>query len=80
VGARPQRHERLVSRAGRDGSGVVFKLNERGQETVLYNFAGGADGVYSEASVVMDGTAISMALPALAGTVNSDQYIVRPEV
>jgi uncharacterized repeat protein (TIGR03803 family) len=40
---------------GADYSGVVFKLNTAGQETVLYTFTGGADGGYPYAGVVLDG-------------------------
>jgi len=36
--------------------GVVFKMTESGQETVLYNFAGGTDGANPEASLLMDST------------------------
>jgi uncharacterized repeat protein (TIGR03803 family) len=34
--------------------GVVFKMTQSGQETVLYNFAGGEDGANPEASLLMD--------------------------
>jgi uncharacterized repeat protein (TIGR03803 family) len=34
---------------------VVFKLDPAGNETVLYQFAGGADGRYPNAGVVLDG-------------------------
>jgi hypothetical protein len=33
---------------------VVFKLDRRGKETVLYSFTGGADGAESFASVIRD--------------------------
>lgn len=40
---------------GTDGAGTVFKVNASGQETVLYNFTGGADGGFPlEASLVRD--------------------------
>jgi uncharacterized repeat protein (TIGR03803 family) len=34
--------------------GIVFKLDTTGQETVLYNFTGGADGGYPYAGLVLD--------------------------
>jgi uncharacterized repeat protein (TIGR03803 family) len=34
--------------------GTVFKLDSSGQETVLYNFTGGADGGYPEGNLIMD--------------------------
>ncbi len=36
------------------GAGVVFKLDSAGQETVLYNFTGGADGGNPYAGVIRD--------------------------
>jgi uncharacterized repeat protein (TIGR03803 family) len=39
---------------GSDGSGVVFKLDRTGKETVLYNFSGGADGGFPAADLVRD--------------------------
>ncbi|HEV2380969.1 MAG TPA: choice-of-anchor tandem repeat GloVer-containing protein [Terriglobia bacterium] len=36
------------------GCGVVFKLDPSGNETVLYNFSGGADGAYPYAGLVRD--------------------------
>jgi uncharacterized repeat protein (TIGR03803 family) len=36
------------------GCGVVFKVNERGKETVLHSFTGGADGANSNAAVIVD--------------------------
>jgi len=36
------------------GCGVVFKLDRRGKETVLYSFTGGADGSMTFAGVVRD--------------------------
>jgi uncharacterized repeat protein (TIGR03803 family) len=32
----------------------VFKLDATGKETVLYSFAGGADGAYPSAGLVRD--------------------------
>jgi uncharacterized repeat protein (TIGR03803 family) len=36
------------------GCGTVFKLDQRGTETVLYAFAGGSDGDYPAAGLIMD--------------------------
>jgi uncharacterized repeat protein (TIGR03803 family) len=38
---------------GANNSGVVFKLNAAGTETVLYSFTGGADGGYPYGSLVI---------------------------
>ena len=39
---------------GTAGGGVVYKLDTAGQQTVLYNFTGGADGGYPYAGVIRD--------------------------
>ena len=39
---------------GEYGHGIVFKLSQVGEETVLHSFTGGADGGYPEAGLVMD--------------------------
>src|ERR1039458_2139898 len=39
---------------GSAGSGVVYKLDTAGQETVLYTFTGGADGSQPAAGVIRD--------------------------
>jgi uncharacterized repeat protein (TIGR03803 family) len=39
---------------GTTGSGVVYKLNTAGQETVLYSFMGGTDGKWPFAGVILD--------------------------
>jgi len=55
------------------GCGVVFKLTPDGQETVLYNFTGGADGAYPSGSLIRDaagnlyGTTGEGARPLVAG-------------
>jgi len=41
---------------GASGAGVVLKLDTAGNETVLYNFTGGADGGYPSGGVVRDST------------------------
>jgi uncharacterized repeat protein (TIGR03803 family) len=43
-----------VSCAGYQGCGVVFKVDQRGNETVLYNFTGGADGGVPMAGLTSD--------------------------
>lgn len=37
-----------------NGCGVVYKLDKTGTETVLHSFAGGTDGAYPYASLIMD--------------------------
>jgi len=39
---------------GASNAGVVFRLNAKGQETVLYSFTGGADGGYPYSGVIRD--------------------------
>ena len=39
---------------GTPGLGVVYKLDKAGQETVLYNFTGGADGSNPTTGVILD--------------------------
>jgi len=39
---------------GAAGAGVVYELDASGQETVLYNFTGGADGGTPDAAVIRD--------------------------
>jgi uncharacterized repeat protein (TIGR03803 family) len=43
-----------TSLGGAAGAGVVFKLDAKGNETVLYSFTGGADGAHPQAGVTMD--------------------------
>jgi uncharacterized repeat protein (TIGR03803 family) len=43
-----------TSRGGAAGSGVVFKLDPTGKETVLYRFTVGADGAIPTAGLVRD--------------------------
>lgn len=42
------------SYAGPGGYGVVFKVNQRGKETVLHGFTGGTDGANPQSSLLMD--------------------------
>jgi len=39
---------------GTSGNGVVFKLDDKGHETVLYSFSGGADGANPFEAVIFD--------------------------
>jgi uncharacterized repeat protein (TIGR03803 family) len=39
---------------GASGAGVVFKIDQSGNETVLYSFMGGNDGGFSDAGVIRD--------------------------
>lgn len=39
---------------GSAGAGVVYRVESTGQETVLYNFTGGADGGYPFATLIQD--------------------------
>jgi uncharacterized repeat protein (TIGR03803 family) len=43
-----------TSSGGSSGHGTVFKVDQRGNETVLYNFAGGGDGAFPYSSLVRD--------------------------
>jgi uncharacterized repeat protein (TIGR03803 family) len=43
-----------ASFGGTSGAGVVYKVNAAGQQTVLYNFTGGADGSLPKSGVVFD--------------------------
>ena len=39
---------------GASGAGMVYRIAPKGRETVLYSFAGGADGAKPEAALAMD--------------------------
>ncbi len=56
------------------GCGVVFRVDPAGSETVLYNFASGADGCYPEAGVVLDVANNIYGTTALGGAVNGCEY------
>jgi uncharacterized repeat protein (TIGR03803 family) len=45
-----------TSGGGDQGVGTVFKFTSLGQESVVYSFAGGADGAYPNSNVVIDKT------------------------
>jgi len=53
---------------GAAGTGVVFKVNTSGQETVLYSFTGGADGGYPQAGVIRDSAGNLYGTTASGGT------------
>jgi len=42
------------SGGGKYGAGVVFRLSQSGEEKVLYNFTGGADGANPNSSLIFD--------------------------
>ena len=52
------------------GCGVVFKLDGRGKETVLYGFTGGADGAEPAASVIRDAEGNLYGTTSIGGDVN----------
>jgi uncharacterized repeat protein (TIGR03803 family) len=43
-----------ASAGGSSGIGVVFKLSQSGQQTILHNFTGGADGSTPEGSLILN--------------------------
>jgi uncharacterized repeat protein (TIGR03803 family) len=43
-----------ASEGGESNSGVVFKIDTAGQETVLYSFTGGADGGFPYGNLIQD--------------------------
>jgi uncharacterized repeat protein (TIGR03803 family) len=53
------------------GCGAVYKLDQLGNETALYNFGGGNDGAYPEAGLVMDTAGNLYGTTAYGGTINS---------
>jgi uncharacterized repeat protein (TIGR03803 family) len=50
------------------GCGTVFKLDTTGNETVLYNFAGGSDGANPTSSLIMDAQGNLYGTTSLGGT------------
>jgi uncharacterized repeat protein (TIGR03803 family) len=44
-----------TSGGGASNLGVVFKVNEKGEENILYSFMGGADGAFPYTGVIRDG-------------------------
>jgi uncharacterized repeat protein (TIGR03803 family) len=60
-------------------AGVVFKLNPAGQETVLYNFRGGADGHSPVAGVILDSAGNLYGTTSAGGAANAGVvYMVNP--
>jgi uncharacterized repeat protein (TIGR03803 family) len=53
---------------GAYGFGVVFELTPGGTETILHSFAGGSDGAYPFASLIMDGAGNLYGTTLLGGT------------
>jgi uncharacterized repeat protein (TIGR03803 family) len=49
------------------GCGVVFKVDTRGHESVLYTFTGGIDGDYPEAGLVRDSAGVLYGAPFRGG-------------
>jgi uncharacterized repeat protein (TIGR03803 family) len=47
-----------TTQGGDFGAGTVFEYSSTGEETILYNFTGGADGGDPEASLLMIGSAL----------------------
>ena len=43
-----------LSGCGGSGCGVVFKVDPRGKETVLYTFTGGTDGANPQGNLLLD--------------------------
>jgi uncharacterized repeat protein (TIGR03803 family) len=60
-----------TTRGGTAGIGLVFKLDPTGQETVLYSFAGGADGAYPEGGLVRDEVGTIYGTTAIGGAFNN---------
>ena len=44
----------MTASGGSSGAGTVFKLDTTGKETVLHSFAGGADGWFPQAGLLLD--------------------------
>jgi uncharacterized repeat protein (TIGR03803 family) len=57
-----------TNEGGASSSGTVFKLSKSGKETVLYSFAGGADGMSPLGGLVRDTTGSLYGTTQLGGT------------
>ena len=57
-----------TSNGGTGGAGVVFKVDQGGHQSVLYNFTGGADGGGSFADVIQDWAGNLYGTTAYGGT------------
>jgi uncharacterized repeat protein (TIGR03803 family) len=60
-----------ASSGGATNQGVVFKVDQRGNETVLHSFAGGADGAYPYGSLIIDFAGNLYGDASYAGTANA---------
>jgi uncharacterized repeat protein (TIGR03803 family) len=56
---------------GQSGCGTVFKVTPSGQESILYDFQGGTDGIGPEGGVIIDNTGNLYGTTAWSGTVNN---------
>ena len=63
---------------GLHGFGVVFRLTPGGTETPLYSFAGGSDGAYPAASLIMDGAGNLYGTTEAGGATASAPYSRSP--
>jgi len=61
-----------TDQCGAFGFGTVFKLDAIGNQTILYNFTGGADGSYPYAGVVQDAAGNLYGTTAFGGDFNHD--------
>ena len=57
-------------RGGATGSGVVYKLDMAGHETVLYSFTGGVDGAWPYGGVIRDSAGTLYGTTSFGGTSN----------
>jgi uncharacterized repeat protein (TIGR03803 family) len=57
-----------TSAGGTDGAGIIFKMDGKGHETVLYNFTGGADGGAPDAGVIRDSAGNLYGTASVGGT------------
>jgi uncharacterized repeat protein (TIGR03803 family) len=56
---------------GASGAGVVYKVDPKGEETVLYSFTGESDGAYPVAGVIRDSAGNLYGTASFGGTKNS---------
>jgi len=63
-----------TSAGGTSNSGIVFKLDKTGKETVLYNFTGGADGAYPYGSLLRSPAGILYGTASEGGNLDGNCY------